>query len=178
MTAYRSLGGLTIPPYFGEHVLPTYATIIGIELAPNKPKTQPVVTWNGWHFYLMHKIKLEPDTTFMHLMRVGGALGLQLALQRRDFPAMPDPAAQAKEQQFKTRIFAMARDAGLESGQAVAAGGAGRGRGRGRGQAVAGGTAQGTAQTLVTPENTKLALGILNGVVKLANTEANQNNGW
>ena len=37
MKAYRTLGGAALPPYYGEYVLPTYASVIVIELVPNQP---------------------------------------------------------------------------------------------------------------------------------------------
>jgi len=175
MMCYRTFGGLTVPPYFSEHVLPTYAATIGFELAPNRPRNEPVVTWNGWHQYLLHKIRLEPDTTFAHVMRVGAAMGLQFHLKRTDFPAMPDPAAQAKETEFKTKIFAMARGA---SGAGAVGSHVGVG-------------VHATSASTTTHSHTSgshgshghhnaengavMALGIIKNVTKFANSQAGQN---
>ena len=181
MLCYRTFGGLTVPPFFSEHVLPTYASVIGFELAPNRPRSSPVVTWNGWHQYLLHKIRLEPDATFAHIMRVGAALGLQLHLKRTDFPAMPNPAAQAKEEQFKTQIFAMARGAfgagatGLQgtlaahASAAPTAGHSHAGASHGHQNAAASHGHQNAES------GAHMALGIIKNVTKFANSQAGQN---
>lgn len=146
MTAYRTLGGLTVPPYYGEYVLPTYASVVGVELVPNRPPTAPVVSWAGWHHFLLHKIKLEPEASFMHLARLVAALAIPIPLTRADFPLFPDPTAQAKEAQFKTQIYALARrsmGAGVVGGAALGGGiglmsaGMGGGGGGGGGAASA-----------------------------------------
>ena len=173
---YRTFGGLTVPPYFSEHVLPTYAATIGFELAPGQPRNEPIVTWNGWHQYLLHKIRLEPETTFTHIMRVGAAMGLQLHLKRTDFPAMPDPAAQAKETEFKTKIFAMAR--GAVGGAAI-----GSHVGVGAHSTVASTAGHHATQSHASgshghhnAENGAImALGIIKNVTKFANSQAGQN---
>ena len=107
MAAFRTLGGLTVPPYYGEYVLPTYISVIGIETIPGQPRTAPVISWNGWHAFLVHKIKLEPETVFMQISRVSSALAVPFTAARADFPIMPDPVAQAKESQFKTQVYAL-----------------------------------------------------------------------
>lgn len=98
----------------------------------------------------------------MHLIKVGTALGVPLTLRRSDFPATPDPAAQAKEAQFRTQIYAMANSAfgagrfrgvGMR-GHGVGAGAASHGHGQGGGSAN---------------EGAKLAFGILKGAAKFAN---------
>jgi hypothetical protein len=88
----------------GRSVLNLYCSIIGVELTTHRPPSAPVVTWNSWHHYLLHKIKLELEAAFMHPMCLGAALGLHPGLKRSDFTKVPDAAAQVKEAQFKTRI--------------------------------------------------------------------------
>ncbi|OCK80552.1 hypothetical protein K432DRAFT_382110 [Lepidopterella palustris CBS 459.81] len=109
MKAYRTMGGLTVPPYYGEHVLPTYASVVGIELVPNQPRSAPIISWNGWHQFLLHKILLEPETTFYHITRLLTALNLQISLNRTDFPLAPDPNALVKEARFRTEIYGLIR---------------------------------------------------------------------
>lgn len=108
MKAYRTLSGATLPPYYGEYVLPTYASMIGIELVPNQPRTAPVVSWNGWHHFLLQKILAEPEATFYILARLLTVLNVPISLIRADFPLAPDPAAQAKEARFRTEIYSLA----------------------------------------------------------------------
>lgn len=109
LSMYRTLGGGTIPPYYAEHVIPTYAQVVGFELVPNQPRGAPVLTWNGWHQFLMQKTLAEPEAHFYHLARVLAALRIPIVLRRADLPLAPDPVAQAKEVQFKTQIYSMAR---------------------------------------------------------------------
>lgn len=67
MSAYRMLGGDTIPPYYGDQVLPAYASMISLDLNPNQPREAPVVSWAGWHQYLLQKIMCDPGAAFRHL---------------------------------------------------------------------------------------------------------------
>jgi hypothetical protein len=122
MTAYHTLGGAIVPPYYGEYVLPTYASVIGIDLIPNQPPTAPVLSWKGWHQYLLQKIRSEPQATFMHLSRLLFALNEPMTLTIADFPVMPDPQAKAKEAQFRIQIYSMAR---MRLGAGVFGGGRG-----------------------------------------------------
>jgi hypothetical protein len=111
MTAYRAMGGLTVPPFYGEHVLPTYASMIPIDLIPGQNRTAPIVSWAGWHQYLLQKIMAEPEATFRHLLRVCPALGVQITFNRSDFPLASFPGAEVKEAMFKTQIYGMAQRA-------------------------------------------------------------------
>jgi len=132
MMAYRTLGGATIPPFYGEQVLPTHAAVVGIELIPNQPSNAPVISWNGWHQFLLQKILFEPEAHLLHFSRVLAALGIPITLTRADFPPAPDPSAQVKEAQFKTQIYALARaglGVGAFGGRWGAAGGLGSGVG-------------------------------------------------
>ena len=97
---------------------------IGIELVPNQPQTAPVVTWNGWHQFLLQKILLEPDATCSHLGRLLVALKIPMALTRDSFPASPSPQAHAKEARFRTAVHALAPKymAATGSGGAAAGG--------------------------------------------------------
>lgn len=137
MIAYRTMGGATVPPYYGEQVLPTYAAIIPIDLIPNQPHSAPVVSWSGWHQYLLQKTLAEPDATFRHLQRACPALGVTIPLNRMDFPMGSFPNAEAKEGQFRTQIYGMAQRA-MTMG---AIGGTGFGRGSGMMGGGAGGAA-------------------------------------
>src|ERR1051326_6208634 len=109
LTMFRTLGGATIPPYYAENVIPTYAQVVGIELVPNQPRGAPIMTWNGWHQFLMKKIKAQPDTTFFLLTRVLPALRVPIVLNRADLPLAPDPVAQALDVQFTTQIYSVVR---------------------------------------------------------------------
>jgi len=111
MMAYRTMGGATVPPYYGEHVLPTYAAIVPIDLIPNQPRGAPVVSWSGWHQYLLQKILSEPEASFRHLQRACPALGITIQLNRVDFPMGSFPNAEAKEGLFRTQIYGMAQRA-------------------------------------------------------------------
>lgn len=111
MMAYRTFGGATIPPYYGEQVLPTYASIIPIELIPNQPREAPVLSWNGWHQFLLQKISVEPEAAFRHIQLACSALGIPIVFNRMDFPMVAFSDAVAKETLFRTRIYGMAQSA-------------------------------------------------------------------
>ena len=149
MTAYRTLGGLTIPPYYGEYVLPTYASVIGIEVVPHRPQSAPVITWNGWHQFLTQKILFEPEASFLHLTRVLAILHVPIVLQRADFPNTPSPQAQAKEFQFRTAIYALAQR-GLTAGALGAGRGGGFGGGGFGGGGAGGGNGSGSTSAMAT----------------------------
>jgi len=127
MSAYRTMGGLTVSPFYGQYTLPTYASIIPIDLVPNQPQGAPVISWKGWHQYLIQKIMAEPEATFWHLQRVFPALNVRMTLNRADFPAVPFAGAEVKEATFKTQVAMMAR--GAMGGRALGSFGAGSGSG-------------------------------------------------
>lgn len=82
--------------------------VIGAERVPNLPSA--VLTWDGWHTYLHHKVLAMPSDTFTHLLAVFRALGIQLPhpLTRGDLPLHPDPEAAAREQKFQIDIRQLA----------------------------------------------------------------------
>lgn len=153
MTAFRTLSGAVLPPYYSSHVLPTYIRIIGIETLGQQP-SGPVISYNGWRQFLIQKILSNPDEQFMHYPRAAMALGVQLPqpLTRSDFPPMPSAAAMAKEQQFKTQIYAMAQ--GRLAGGVVVGG-----------HSMAGGHAAGGHQG---GGDGKLAASAVHGLAKIA----------
>jgi len=112
MTAFRQMGGKSIPQYYGSHVLPVYYNTIGAECVPGMPKLN-VLTWNGWHTFLHHKVAALPSETFSHLLAVLQALRIQLPkpLTRGDLPLHPHPEAAAREEKFQQDIRALARTA-------------------------------------------------------------------
>jgi hypothetical protein len=113
LTAFRTLGGLSVPAYYASHVLPTYIAVVGIDVVPGRPRGSEVITYNGWRIFLRQKMLQNPDEMFMCIRNAAAALGvrLQTPLARTDFPAAPDPGAVALEQQFKTQIYSMLRGA-------------------------------------------------------------------
>jgi len=156
MMAYRSLGGASVPPFYGEQVLPLYASIIPIDLVHNQPRDKPIVTWSGWHQYLLQKILAEPSATYQHLVRVCVALGLPFNLNREDFPMASLPSAQVKENLFLTQIYALAQ-------KGISAGAFGGGRfGGGGGFGGAGGAGGGHHSSGTGKLAAKVGLNILN----------------
>jgi len=112
MTAFRQMGGKSIPQYYESHVLPVYYNTIGAECVPGMLKPN-ILTWDGWHTFLHHKVAALPSETFSHLLAVLRALGIQLPqpLTRGDLPLHPHPEAAAREQKFQHDIRALARTA-------------------------------------------------------------------
>ncbi|KAI0134184.1 hypothetical protein BJ170DRAFT_591170 [Xylariales sp. AK1849] len=106
MSAYA---GYALPPYWAEYIVPTYAAIIPIELIPGQAPAEPVLSRHGWNQYLFQKIIAEPQTTYFHLTRLCGRFGIPFKLSMSDFPLLPDPTAQAKENRFSTEIMAFAQ---------------------------------------------------------------------
>ncbi|KAI1876515.1 hypothetical protein JX265_004041 [Neoarthrinium moseri] len=109
LISYRTLSALSVPPYYGEYVLPTYAAVIPIELIPNQPPTAPVVSWRGWHQFLLQKILAEPGQTYVGLTRLFGTFGMPVWFGAGDFPRAADPLAVGKEQRFRAEIYALAQ---------------------------------------------------------------------
>ncbi|KAF7976312.1 hypothetical protein HWV62_7021 [Athelia sp. TMB] len=108
ITQFKKLGGKKIPPYFESHVLPVYYDIIGAERVPGLPTA--VLTWDGWHTYLQHKVLAMPADTFTHLVAVLAQLRIQLPhpLKRGDLPLHPHPEAAAREEKFQVDIRQLA----------------------------------------------------------------------
>jgi len=112
MTVFRRIGGKSIPPYYESHVLPMYYDAIAAETVPGIPNRN-ILTWNGWHALLHHKILALPSDTYTHLLTAIQALGIKLPqpLTRGDFPLHPHPEAAAREQRFQQDIRALASTA-------------------------------------------------------------------
>jgi len=108
---WRKLGGQSIPPYFESHIIPVYYDTIGAERVPGQ--SAAILTWNGWHTYLQHKVLAMPSETYAHLVAALVALRIQLPqpLQRGDLPLHPFPEAAAREQKFQVDIRALAATA-------------------------------------------------------------------
>ncbi|KAM0751199.1 hypothetical protein T439DRAFT_227833 [Meredithblackwellia eburnea MCA 4105] len=123
---YRRIGGQAIPPYFQTHVLPTYYDIINAECPSRTIGIPPTLTFNGFRTYALHKILLEPDATMMHFNQVFATFGVAFPLSRSQFPPFPDQVAQAKEANFKGRMWQMAQSAGggMGMGMGMMGGGA------------------------------------------------------
>lgn len=161
MTAYRTMGGLTVAPYYGEYVLPTYASVVGVDLVPGQPRNAPVVSWSGWHQFLMQKIMAEPEATFRHLLRVCPALGIPINFSRADFPASSFPAAEIKEASFRTQIGMMAQRA---LGGGMGAGAVGLGANQMFGGGFSGGSAgsSGSGKLLAAKVGLEIGSNLLN----------------
>jgi hypothetical protein len=72
-----------------------------IDLGNNSPRN--ILSWNGWHTFLEHKVKQDPNDAFNHLTLVINQLriGIPAPLQRSDLPMIADPNAVMREQQFR-----------------------------------------------------------------------------
>jgi len=83
---------------------------IAAERVPGMPN---ILTWDGWHTFLHHKIIALPSDTFTHILAAIQALGIRLPhpLTRGDLPLHPHPEADAREQRFQTDIRALASTA-------------------------------------------------------------------
>jgi hypothetical protein len=84
---YRTMGGATVPPFYGEHVLQTYELVAGIDLIPAQLRGAPVVSWNGWHRYLLQEILAAPEETFLHLSRLLVVLNISIILPTPTSPS-------------------------------------------------------------------------------------------
>ncbi|KAH8652421.1 hypothetical protein BX600DRAFT_472549 [Xylariales sp. PMI_506] len=110
MVSFRTIGGLAMPPYYAEYVLPIYAQVIPIEVIPGaRHAGGPVVSWSGWHQFLLQKLLVEPQQVYLQLTRVCAAFSLPFTFSPADFPPLPNPVAQAKEQRFRTEIYTLAQ---------------------------------------------------------------------
>ena len=130
MAEFRRMSGKPIPQHFGSHVLPLYCECIlslhalsyarstdvplldkhiGAECVPNTPKPN-ILTWNGWHTFLYHKIVVAPSETYTHFLSAIQTLGIQLPqpLLRGDLPLHPFPEAVNREQNFQQEILRLA----------------------------------------------------------------------
>jgi hypothetical protein len=85
---------------------------IAAERVPGMPE-QNILTWEGWHTYLHHKVVALPSDTFAHLLAAIRAFGIRLPhpLTRGDLPLHPHPEAAAREQRFQLDIRALASTA-------------------------------------------------------------------
>lgn len=85
--------------------------IIGAARVPGMPTA--ILTWDGWHTYLHHKVLALPSDTYKDLIAVLGQLNIQLPhpLSRGDLPLHPYPEAAAREQRFQTDIRQLAATA-------------------------------------------------------------------
>ncbi|KAJ6628738.1 hypothetical protein B0H10DRAFT_1989054 [Mycena sp. CBHHK59/15] len=123
MRRFRQLCGKSIPPYYETHVLPMYYQTIGAECVGSNN----VLSWEGWHTFLAHKILSSPDEMFAQLGAALRGLNMQLPwpLVRSDFPAYAYPDAAARELQFQQGIRNLAGLAiqGGHNYHAVGAGG-------------------------------------------------------
>lgn len=65
-----------------------------------------VLTWDGWHTFLHHKITAMPEDTFMQLINAIRILKINLPhpLTRTDLPLHPFPESSAREQKFQADI--------------------------------------------------------------------------
>jgi hypothetical protein len=126
MIAFRRMAGKSIPPYYESHVLPIYCKCvpwftsdvsvlkttddaIAAETVPGMP-IRNILTWNGWHAILHHKILALPSDTYTHLLTAIQVLGIKLPqpLTRGDLPLHPHPEAAAREQRFQQDIRVLA----------------------------------------------------------------------
>lgn len=85
--------------------------IIGAERVPGQQAA--ILTWDGWHTYLQHKVLAMPSDIFTHLVAALVMLKIQLPhpLKRSDLPLHPHPEAAAREQKFQTDIRQLAATA-------------------------------------------------------------------
>lgn len=58
----------------------------------------------------------DPDAACMRLSRLVPALGIQIQIDRIDFPPSPFPQAVLKEAQFRSQLAALAGTAGMMGG--------------------------------------------------------------
>lgn len=65
-----------------------------------------VLTWDGWHTFLHHKVTATPEDTFAQLVNAIRILKINLPhpLTRADLPLHPFPEASAREQKFQVDI--------------------------------------------------------------------------
>lgn len=116
----KSVEGSRFRSIFESHVLPFYCKLQSLsalayivliisdstiqaetDLGNDSPRN--ILTWNGWHAYLEHKVKSDPNDAFNHLSQILSQLRIDIPkpLQRSDLPMNSDPNAVVVEHQFR-----------------------------------------------------------------------------
>lgn len=71
-----------------------------VDLGPDQPRT--ILTWDGYHTYLEHTIKANPDEAYTNLVAIINYFNIPLPmpLMRQDLPQQADPNSSARQQQI------------------------------------------------------------------------------